>query len=333
MALLLPGNASCQEKSVTPKLLPPQHPKFEVPVQDLRVTSTTSTQVPTSNFFGFAQCDKDGRFYLHTARGFNFNNMEVQRLKITADEGEIISYLAPTTFTVDKKGFFINFSVTPAGDLWMLGESINREYFLFKFDSDGKPTSQTHLDVPDHLDLATLAVSDQQVILLAGNYNREANADIRGKRYVALFDSAGKQLKEFDAKTEKVNLEAIPTTESVAIFGEDGLLYLLLPQSILVVSPGGTLEKRIPFENSKDFSAKHLSVSGGYLAVWMTKAAKDGPDDVQFLIINADNGESLVKYNTTEETGNAPLCFSRIDGFTMWRMENKRIEVLTANGH
>jgi len=326
------GSAFSQQGSVSPKLLEPPDPALQLPMKELRVISSAITEVPTFSFFYPARCDKDGAIYFHLNKG-SWNNMEVLKLKIVSGSAEPTTYLAPADFTANKSGFFINFSVAPSGDLWMVGESLKREYFLFKFDSDGKPTAQTKLAVPEHLDLRDFAVSDQGSVLVSGSFDRDANAGLSGKRYIALFDSSGRAQKEFDPKADGVDPNSSGMHEGGIIYGDDGRLYVLLPQSILVVSQGGAVEKRITFDKPKDFLAIHFAVSGGYLAVWLTKRNERGPLFTQFLTINISTGESMARYNTTAETGNAALCFSRKDGFMMWQIENQRLKLLMANAN
>jgi hypothetical protein len=330
--VLLLGRAFGQQGSVSPNLLAPPDPALQLPIKELRVLSSAVTEVPTFSFFHPARCDKDGAIFFHLNKG-SWNNMEVLKLKIVAGSAELTTYLAPADFTANNGGFFINFSVTPSGDLWMVGESINREYFLFKFDSEGKPTAETKLSVPEHLDLRDFAVSDHGVTLVSGNFGRGANADLRGQRYVALVDSSGKVVKKLDAQADGVDVDKPGFYEGAAIYGDDGLLYLLLPQSILAISQSGTLERRIHFDKEKGFEATHLAISGGYLAIWLQKPNKNALLTTEFLVIDASTGESLVKHNTTPETGNAALCFSRKDGFTMRQMENQRLKLLMANAN
>jgi len=330
MIVFLLGSAYGQQASVSPKLLAPPDPALQLPIKELRVISSAVTEVPTFSFFYPARCDKDGAIFFHLNKG-SWNNMEVLKLKIVSGSAEPTTYLAPADFTANKSGFFINFSVSPSGDLWMVGESLKREYFLFKFDSDGKPTGQIKLAVPEHLDLRDFAVSDQGNILVSGSFDRDANSSLSGKRYIALFDSSGRLQKEFDSKADGVDPNNTGMHEAGIIYGDDGRLYVLLPQNILVVSQGGAIEKRIPFDKPKDFLATHFAVSGGYLAIWLTKRNEHGPLFTQFLTIDVGTGESLARYNTTPETGNAALCFSRKDGFTMWQIENQRLKLLMAN--
>src|ERR1700743_3891179 len=128
--------ALVQAGSVNPRLLTPPDPARQVPVRELRVTSSIATEVPTFGFFGAPQCDKEGELFFHINKG-SPNIMEVLKLKFAAGSAEPTIYQAPSAFTGDKsRGFFINSSVTPSGEFWMLGESLTSEYFLFKFDSE-----------------------------------------------------------------------------------------------------------------------------------------------------------------------------------------------------
>jgi hypothetical protein len=325
--------AFVQKGSVNPKLLAPPDPAFQLPARDLRVTSSTATEVPSFGFFGAPQCDKDGELFFHLNKG-SLNTMEVLKLRFVAGSAEPTVYQAPPTFTGDKSGgFFINWSVTPSGEFWMLGESRARKYFLFKFNSEGTVTGETELAVPEHLDLRDFAVSDQGIVLVSGNFDHDATEGRAGKRYVALLSTFGKVQKEFDLKLDKVDLETMDLHEGAATYGEDGAFYVLGSQQVLVISQSGTIERRLSFDKPKDARAVHLAVSGGYLAIWLYKDNKDGPITTQFLLMDTSTGESLVLYNTTPETGNAGLCYSRKAGFTMWHEEDKRLKLLTANAN
>ncbi len=255
--------------------------------------------------------------------------MDVLKLKMLAGSAEPTLYKGPEEFQASG-GFFVSFSVSPSGDLWMIGESREREYFLFSFDSNGDLKGKSRIEAPEHLDILDFAVSDKGIMLISGHFNRDAAGNLPGQSFSALMDSSGKIRKKFDVESEKFDFHAQHVPESAVVFGDDGLLYLLQPSGIYVISQAGALVRHIKFAKPPEFSAVNLAVSGGYLAVWLSKDNKNGPLTFEYLVIDANTGESLGLYKSTAEMGDA-LCYSRKEGFTMRQIENHRIRLTMAS--
>src|SRR5579862_9871439 len=98
IAFCLLGSAFGKKESVNTRLLKPPDPALQVPVRELRVTSSTATEVPSFGFFGAPQCDKDGELFFHLNKG-SLNTMEVLKLKFVAGSAEPTVYQAPPDFT------------------------------------------------------------------------------------------------------------------------------------------------------------------------------------------------------------------------------------------
>lgn len=326
--LFLLCSASGQQNWVNPKLLAPLDPELSVPTRQLKATSSTLTEVPFFTFYDTAKCDQSGEMFFHTG---SLNSMEVLKLKLIAGSAEPTVYKATSEFVAQKAGFLVNFSVSPSGDLWMIGESRDREYYLFSFDSNGDTKSSSKLDVPEHLEIRDFAVSNSGVLLISGYFDRSAASGLQGKTFISLLDSSGKIRKRLDLESQKHDFALEKLHEDSVVFGDDGLLYTLEPSGILVISPAGSLVRQIKFDKPPGFSAVNLALSSGYLAVWLYKPSKNGPTVAEFLVIDASTGESLALYKPTNETGDVALCYSRKEGFTMWQVENHRIRLTIAS--
>jgi len=148
-----------------------------------------------------------------------------------------------------------------------------------------------------------------------------------------LFQPSGKLLKQLDRLREKAKVDPPEPgrfAEGAATVGRDGNVYLLTANKVLVISASGRLKKEITFTKpGPEFSAVTVQYSDGWLAISFAKPEKPAIL-YQYLVVNASDGYPLGLYETTEETGNDNVCFSRHDGFLFMKFEHNRVKLITA---
>jgi hypothetical protein len=192
-------------------------------------SSSHLLEVPSFGYYGNAQCDKDGNLFFHSNSTI-FNQAAV--LKLSAGSWE------PTIFKISADFLdntaFEQFSVSPSGTLWLLGES--KDHYIYTFSSDGQMTGRTRLEVPDHLNLEDFAVSDRGTSLVAGYFDSKADAPVRGTTYVALLDHSGRLLHRFNEPYEAVDLSTVgkPFREVMLYSGMMGLFIFYIQRVFLL---------------------------------------------------------------------------------------------------
>lgn len=134
LAVLLFSTLGLQDSSVSSRVL---------------VSSSSHLlEVPSFGFYGHAQCDKNGNLFFHGTSG-SYNEPAV--LELSSGSWE------PTVFRVASDMFkdtgFEEFSVSPSGQVWMLGVTRAGGHYVFSFSSDGKMSGRTKLEVQDHLNI------------------------------------------------------------------------------------------------------------------------------------------------------------------------------------
>src|SRR6185437_298090 len=296
----------------------------------LKASAVKKLEVPSFGAFGQPQCD-DNSWYDHLASS-SYNRTVILRTSFSGNESTL--YKLPDEFADSTA--FTDFSVTPGGDVTALVEDEQGHSIRFDFDSEGKVSSHAQLELAEPVDGDKIAVFPNGTMLFSGHYRATAAPDLKGKRYVALFQPSGKLLRKLDqtgAKDVKVDQPATSLPEGAATIGRDGNAYLLTPDKVLVVSASGQVQKKISFTKpDPTFSAVGVQYSEGLLAISFTKAGTPkAPESLfQYLVLNASTGEPLGLYEPTPETGNDNICFSRREGFVFETVRNDRINLVTA---
>jgi hypothetical protein len=228
---------------------------------------------------------------------------------------------------------FTDFSVTPDGQVTALVEDEKGHSIRFDFESEGKVSSHSQLELPDQVQGDKIAVFPNGTMLFSGHYRRGAPPDVRGKRYFGLFQSSGKLLRRVnEAGMGDIDLDppAHHIPEGAATIAKDGNAYLLSSDKVYVISASGQIQRKIPLAKPDGgFSAVGLQYSEGLLVVSFVKQGK--PEALfRYAVLNASTGEPLGLYSPTEETGNNNVCFSRQDGFLFVTVKENRLNLITA---
>lgn len=301
----------------------------DMPSRVLVSSSSKLLEVPSFGYYGHAQCDRDGNLFFHSDANV-FDDAII--LKLSASSWE------PTLFkaTVESKRlYYSGFSVSPSGQLWILGNTghLDGDQYVFAFDSDGKMTTKTKLDVPSDLEVEDFAVSDRGVALISGFFGANAPPDLHGQMFVGLFQPSGKLLRRLNGGLGTVDLVNVHKSlhAGAAIFGEDGHLYLLHDRTILVISESGTLVRRIKFDKpNRDAVPTKIAVSGGWIAIWLTEHNKQFQIKEKLLVLDSQTEEPYALYSPPSEVNGNAMCFNRKDGFEFYGVQEGRVKLTTA---
>jgi hypothetical protein len=294
----------------------------------LKASASKKLEVPSYGTFGQAQCDDNSSMYDHLATG-SYRTTVILRTSFSGTESTL--YELPDEFA--QSTAFTDFSVTPDGSVTALVENEQGHSVRFDFDGDGKVTSHSELELTEQVKGDNIAVFPNGTLLFSGHYRSTAPPNLKGKRYLGIFQASGKLLRRLGPPgVSDIKLDQAPShiPEGGATIGRDGNVYLLTPDEVLVISASGAIQKRISFTKpAPEFSAVALQYSEGLIAISFVKQGKTEAI-FQYLVMNASNGEPLGLYEPTEETGNNNVCFSRREGFVFVIVRNDRLNMVTA---
>jgi hypothetical protein len=295
----------------------------------LTASSSRFFNLPGFSFSGVAQCDSQGNLYFHS--GLQENESLI--LELRADGSHAI-YTLPATLGMPF--YFVAFRVDFNGKLWLVAGGPGDEVDLFEFHDDSREPSRTRLDASPSMNALTIhnfVVLQNRNIVLQGYFDAKAPAKRRGHSYLAEFDASGKLVRNLVDKPSGEVLSYIANREPVAAAaqGENGLSYLLEPDKVLVMSQTGKVVRKIALPPPEaDFHAYQLYMAKGRLAVAFSKTERQpGPIDTLYALFDASTGERLRVYRPGPETGGNLVCFSD-DGFTFYRVEQRRVKLVTA---
>lgn len=205
--------------------------------------------------------------------------------------------------------------------------------FVAMFDKDGALRNKHRLDLPDGVDPQSFAMFDDSTMLVKGVYGRKAKQDLRGKRFGALVSSAGTILKQYDGLGSTSLDQPQTIFDSSTVLGDDGYVYMLNRDQVLVSSQAGEIARRLRFVvPDADAPPVGLQVSAGIVSVTMRKVTPDKRVQFTFLLLNATSGDRIGYYAPdTSEGSSLPLCFRRDEGYTFYRPKQGQLRLVTAN--
>jgi hypothetical protein len=231
--------------------------------------------------------------------------------------------------------YFVDYSVTRSGSLYILAEDVKHQFHILSFDSDGQVKHKEKLETPAYLLVVDFAVFENGTILATGYYERDAPAPVHGKSYAALFDQSGQLLKDMTSRFSVEDASSEPNGPLAHIPmrpGSDGYLYLLKPSSVLVVSPGGEVVRRLKLVNPEPESvAIDLEVSDGLILIELgDKPAPGKRVNPRYLVIDAVTGKRYGYYRAPDEINGMLGHFSRDEGLTFITSDRGNIKLVTA---
>ena len=295
----------------------------------LHTASTVPWTVPPFQSKGKTQCDSDGDLYFDVA--IDISNPTVV-MKVAHDGSKYEIYSLPSRPDVLTQ--IVAFSVTRSGELRVLaltrakrtgaGASAfpyeQAEVSVYTYGDDPGNPSVTKLAAPEHMDPRSFAAFESGAVLVTGYLTGQAAPEQQGKTFTGVFQSSGKLAAGVSGNAGNVDLATLGKKiyEGDAVSGEDGFIYVLGPEAVVVVSESGAVVRKMPFKKpDSTFTAQDLWVSGGLAVIGLYTGEGPGKQlKVQYLAVNASTGEPLGWYEPEEALGNHAVCFSRSEGLT-----------------
>jgi hypothetical protein len=278
------------------------------------------------------RCDGNGHLFYRLVRTDNaFEKSVVMKVDLKSPTPTL--YQQPSEDA--DSALLEEFAITPSGRVWYL--DIFKEKpgaTALGFDSDGHPTSHVHLDIPTSLVITTFAAADDDSFLVGGFYNADAASELRGKSYLAAFGRTGRVTKEADADLPTQDLKAFAKGAflySPVTAGVDGNFYVLEGDSILVMSEGGDIIRRLKVRRPPgDGHVYEMALSSGLLSIEYLIPNGDGTLRPEFVVLDTATGAPYATYRPAPELGSVCLCFSRQDGYTFSHTDKGKTTLLTA---
>jgi hypothetical protein len=303
-------------------------------VRVLEAGSIHSLDVPSFSFFGPAQSDNEGNLYFHVNAG-SFRKPVV--LKLEHSSGD------PTLYTLEDEGLkkttFLNFSVTPSGQVSILSQQVDKKIYLLRFTSKGDLSEKVALDLPEYMSTQSFVAFDTGTVLVSAYYLADAPEHMHGKGLMALFDESGKMLKNLSANTEDVDLANVSQhlAEGAGTVGPDGNMYILQANQIVVISGLGKIMRRIKFHKPEGTIASKIAISQNLVSIWLLR---EGPkqkmqkQDVtaEYLVLDLLTGKPFSYYVPGKALGQAAIAvaFSGREGFTFFDTQNGHVELISS---
>jgi hypothetical protein len=303
--------------------VPPPTP-FDIPMLELKSSSERQLTMPDLNWYGNPQCDTKGNAYVHASA--DVNDGVVMKLDVSRDDAVIYQWK-------DKPRDmpFMEFSVSPAGDVAMLGQT-NKGLWVVSFSSDGRESSRSRLDLAAQFWPLRFAVFPDGSFLLSGYYTEDAPNNLEGTAFTGIFEPSGQLRYRLPDKTEKVVPKEArrATNEASAIVGPDGNVYLLRPHKVEVVSPIGDIVRELPFSKLEPKAvATQLWIAGNRIALQFLTARTDGKFAPTFLVLDSSTAVPVGMYKPSQDLGFL-LCFTG-NGFLLDRPRQGRITLVKAD--
>lgn len=288
--------------------------------EHLTPSSVKQLTTPSFGYYGEAACDGKGNLYFHADSGTP-NEVSIFRLFDDGEKGALVQL--PAEFV--PKFIMTAFTVSPSGTLYVLVQSVeDHSYSVFAFNSDGKITSRTRLETPANLTTFDFAVFDDQVVLVKGYFNSNAEKYIQGKNYVALFENSGSLRRRLlsDMGTVNLSTESSSLPAGEVVLGDDGYAYILRERDILVMSETGEILRTIRFDPpTQEAVASRINVSQGTLSIAFTTTLKNHQVIRSFLIIRPDGTQRM--YEAGPDLGN-DVCYTNTDGIIFLKVDSKK---------
>lgn len=301
--------------------------KDQAPVT-LVAASSRLLDVAGFSSWGAAQCDLGGNLYFHM--GLYLSDLIF--LKLGSDDTHQL-YTASGSPDGGKE-YFVAFRVSPDGKLWVLAGEKNDSISLLAYGDDPTMPRRIKLDIPELFDppsVSNFVVLQNEHVRVYGILGERAPKGEQGYRYSVEFGPSGELVRKTMDKASRGSSAADRYRDASAAQSNDGTLYVLAEDKVLVISPAGQLIRKIKLRLPEPgFEAHELYVAGQRLVVGFSKKNPDGHTlTMRYALIDGSNGEQLRLYQPGPETGNNMVCFTN-DGFTFFRVENRHVKLVTA---
>jgi hypothetical protein len=320
--LVLLATSFAVDKKATPQDLVP-----------LSVSSSKELATPSVFYMGNAQCDDKGDiFFLSGSQQTRivYKLMSDGSHDVYGLLGEDARNYYNKAFHADRDG--------RVSLLEIEGRSGRAALFSFGEDST-EPPARTTLDVPpemDSHDMRSFIQLKTGHILLQGFFGEGAPAKNRGLAYIAEFDASGKLLHTFMKKDGYKVEEGQWVGHVSPLEGDDGFIYVLLPDKVLVLSQMGRVRKTIKLSLPEGYVAFQMYLAGSRLAIGYYKPGSVAVGKVTMMeplyaLFDASSGRQLRAYKPVDELAKSLLVGFSDEGFIFYRSgRDGKVHLLTA---
>ena len=275
-------------------------------------------------------------------------------LKIARDGSHIVRVTIDTVPGL-LEGRIYDFAVGILGDVYVLARDNREQTYIVHFTSDGQYTSKQVLDL--RLQPRQIAVFRSGQLLIAGLHEpAEGEEGINAKPFIGIFSDSGKLLKEISlTKDVEPKVGTSPqrqgekqttvdrayeqaTVLSSAVAAEDGNIYLMRHTAkgpVFVVSPSGTIARRIELSPPTDSELSAIQVGSGRIAAEFLKLQpkSDQIESVIVDVLNAQTGEKEAEYSHSDfHIGSAFACYAHNDFTFLGNDASGHLTIIEATG-
>lgn len=232
---------------------------------------------------------------------------------------------------------FGRFGISPTGEVvasfYTKGE---KDVFLVRFDSDGKPGTPVRLESPPFLLPTGMAVFANGNVLFEGYFTPDASRRVKQTHFLAVFQSDGRLVGRVSTVLPDKSQEEFVTTlglkPNLSVASPDGNIYHLRGTRVLVINPYGKITRSFNVElPTKEHSAGALFITGGTLAVMFNVVKKNAP--VTGLYVRsyiASTGEVSRDFLVPNDVGNTPLCLLEDGSITFFQPQKGKFGLIRA---
>ena len=247
----------------------------------------------------------------------------------------------------DTSGALTNrYAVRPDGGVIMI-HSDGSTKFIDNFAPDGRRESSVALERPPiPFFPSQLAVFYSGEILVSGlQYHPGYKAS------TAIFEPTGHLVKELvldgdeeieraigqEARAQQQNISAIDS--SVAITGDDGLVYLMRatsPVTVYAISASGEVVRKIVVRPPSDKASPNfgIRIAKNRLAVQFRQTCDDTPDSCRssaYAVVDATTSKELARYEADKEAAGTMACFApNPDRFFIFSQNQHGVDIVKA---
>jgi hypothetical protein len=271
----------------------------------LHPTSSRILDIPPFSSLGVPRTDVNGNLYFRLNSTGENRLTSILKIPPTGRDATVFE------FPPDAGGF-LNFGVSPSGDVLMVGEDEKGNVTAIAYDGKGKASRRTELQIPKDVEIADFLVFDDGSIFIGGYYRADAPKILKGRPYAAFLADSGKVSRLVTAGTS-VDFKDLDSRvfDGAASIGFDNNVYVARGEEIRIFSEGGKLIRKFTFSKpSPDFSVVNIARSVHYIALWLSRATSDGPNELNLLLVDASTHQPYPIFEPDSELGTAAVSFS-----------------------
>jgi hypothetical protein len=297
----------------------------------LSVSSSKTLSTPSLFFMGNTQCDDKGDIFFLAG-----SPQTPVVYKLMRDGSHDVYGLLGDDA---RSNYYKAFHADRDGKVSLLEVDLkSHSPVMFSFEEDSTSPVRTVLDISPDMDPSGVHSFIQLKaghILLQGFFGQNAPAKDRGRGYIAEFDASGRLLHTFREKDGAAVEDGHWAGHASALEGDDGFIYVLLPDRVLVLSQTGRVRKTITLAPPEQgYMASQMYLAGSRLAIgyFKTGPAVQGTKlETLYALIDASSGRQLRAYKPAAELMNSFLVGFSDEGFIFYQSgRDGEINLLTA---